>query len=254
MIVSLQVGGIFFAIANVICVAILAWAWLSVRLEPKTLNVTGSAKKEIDSDRIVWDATITSQDGQLTKAYDKLKSDADRVLAFLKSQGIDEKDITFSQITTQKHFAKQVVPQAAVNGVAQPPAVIDSDQVKDYLLTQNVEISSTDMVRVPEVARSVTSLIKDGVEIDSGSPMYLYTKLSELKIDMLAEATKDATTRATQIVTNANGHLGKLVEARMGVMQINPRGSSATSAEGNNDTTSFAKEITAVVEARYELN
>jgi hypothetical protein len=254
MIVSLQVGGIFFAIANIICVAILAWAWLSVRLEPKTLAVTGSAKKEIDSDRIVWDATLSSQDAQLTKAYDKLKSDADRVQAFLKSQGIDEKDITFSQITTQKHFAKQVVPQPAVNGVAQPPTVIDSDQVKDYLLTQNVEISSTDMVRVPEVARLVTSLIKDGVEIDSGSPMYLYTKLSELKIDMLAEATKDATTRATQIVTNANGHLGKLVEARMGVMQINPRGSSATSAEGNNDTTSFAKEITAVVEARYELN
>ena len=70
---------------------------------------------------------------------------------------------------------------------------------------------------------------------------------------MLADATKDATTRATQIVTNANGHLGKLVEAKMGVMQINPKGSSATSAEGNNDTTSFEKEITAVVTARFEL-
>jgi hypothetical protein len=39
----------------------------------------------------------------------------------------------------------------------------------------------------------------------------------------------------------------------MGVMQINPKGSSATSAEGNNDTTSFEKEITAVVTARFEL-
>jgi hypothetical protein len=253
MIVSLQVGGIFFALANVICVAILAWAWLSVRLEPKTLNVTGSAKKQIDSDRIVWDGTLSAQDAELTKAYDKLKTNADHVLAFLKANGISESDITFSQITTQKHFAKQIVPQPEVNGTPQPPAVIDTDQVKDYLLTQNVEVSSTDMVKVPEVARSVTSLIKDGVEIDSGSPMFLYTKLSELKIDMLAEATRDATLRATQIVTNANGHLGKLVEARMGVMQINPRGSSATSAEGNNDTTSFAKEITAVVEARFEL-
>jgi uncharacterized protein len=253
MIVSLQVGGIFFALANVICVAILAWAWLSVRLEPKTLNVTGSAKKQIDSDRIVWDGGLSAQDADLTKAYDKLKSSADKVLAFLKANGIPESDITFSQITTQKHFAKQIVPQPEVNGTPQPPAIIDTDQVKDYLLTQSVEVSSTDMVKVPEVARSVTSLIKDGVEIDSGSPMFLYTKLSELKIDMLAEATRDATLRATQIITNANGRLGKLVEARMGVMQINPRGSSATSAEGNNDTTSFAKEITAVVEARFEL-
>ena len=68
-----------------------------------------------------------------------------------------------------------------------------------------------------------------------------------LKINMLAEATKDATARAEQIVGNANGRLGKLVEARMGAMQINPKGVSATSAEGNNDTTSYEKEITAVV-------
>ena len=56
-----------------------------------------------------------------------------------------------------------------------------------------------------------------------------------------------------QVVNNANGHLGKLVEAKMGVMQINPKGSSATSAEGNNDTTSLEKEITAIVTTRFEL-
>ena len=41
MIVSLQVGGFFFALANVICVAILAWTYLSVKLEPKTIEVKG---------------------------------------------------------------------------------------------------------------------------------------------------------------------------------------------------------------------
>ncbi|HVX86915.1 MAG TPA: SIMPL domain-containing protein [Phycisphaerae bacterium] len=253
MIVSLQVGGIFFALANVICVAILAWAWLSVRLEPKTLNVTGSAHKDIDSDLITWSASYTAWGDTLPAAYDKLKADQDKVAAFLKQSGIPDGNITFSQISTSKTFVKREVPQPAINGVPQPSQWVDTDQVKMFSLTQTVKIESQDMKRVPEVARSITSLIKDGIEIDSGSPEYLYTKLSELKINMLAEATKDATNRATQIVTNANGHLGKLVEARMGVMQINPKGSSATSAEGNNDTTSFQKEITAVVEARFEL-
>jgi hypothetical protein len=91
------------------------------------------------------------------------------------------------------------------------------------------------------------------VQIDSDAPRYLYTKLSELKINMLAEATKDATARAEQIIDNANGRLGKLVEARMGVMQINPKGVSATSAEGINDTSSYEKEITAVVSVKFEV-
>jgi hypothetical protein len=251
MIVSLQVGGFFFALANVICVAILAWTYLSVKLEPKTLEVKGSAKKAIVSDLVTWSGTITAKDADLTKAYDKLKADADKVAAFLKANGILEKDVTFSQIATGKIFVKREVKR--VRDGEESVEFVDTDDVKAWILTQSIRIESADMKKVPEVARSVTSLIKEGVEIDSCTPSYLYTKLSELKIDMLAEATKDATTRAMQIVNNANGHLGRLVEARMGVMQINPKGSSATSAEGNNDTTSIDKEITAIVTARFEL-
>ena len=250
MIVSLQVGGFFFALANVICVAILAWTYIHVKLEPKSIEVKGSAKKAITSDMITWSGSITARNADLPKAYDKLKADADRVAAYLKDKGIPDKDITFSSISTQKVYQKDVVP----NGKNGEPMVVQSHKIEMYVLTQTITIESADLKRVPEVARNVTTLIKDDVEIDSGSPSYLYTKLSELKIDMLAEATKDATTRATQIVTNANGKLGKLVEAKMGVMQINPKGSSATSAEGNNDTTSYEKEITAIVTARFQLD
>jgi hypothetical protein len=261
MIVSLQVGGFFFALANVICVAILAWAYIHVKLEPKTIEVKGSAKKAIESDLITWSASITARDADLPKAYDKLKGDSDRVAAFLKGKGVPDGEITFSSINTEKIYQRELLAPAAQGGapalIAPPnggnPVLVTTNKIELYVLTQNILIESKDMKRVPEVARSVTTLIKDDVEIDSGSPRYLYTKLSELKIDMLAEATRDATSRATQIVTNANGKLGRLVEAKMGVMQINPKGSSATSAEGINDTSNFEKEITAVVTARYEL-
>jgi uncharacterized protein len=264
MIVSLQVGGFFFALANIICVAILAWTYVHVKLEPKTIEVKGSAKKAIESDLITWSGTITARDPDLTKAYDKLKSDSDRVAAFLKGNGVPDGEITFSSINTEKIHKRELLAPAAPDGppvisipgspnTAANPVLVTTNKIELYVLTQNIMIESKDMKRLPEVARSVTTLIKDDVEIDSGSPRYLYTKLSELKIDMLAEATKDATLRASQVVNNANGRLGKLVEAKMGVMQINPKGSSDTSAEGINDTSSFEKEITAIVTARFEL-
>ena len=68
--------------------------------------------------------------------------------------------------------------------------MIPVNRVELYELTQYVTVESKDMKVVPEVSRNITSLIKDDVEIDSGSPRYLYTKLSELKIDMLAERDK----------------------------------------------------------------
>ena len=254
LVVTLRAGGAFFALANVICVAIIAWAYYSVRLQPKTLSVTGSARKAIVSDLVTWSGTVTAKDTNLVQAYDALKLASDKVKRFLVTNGIPETNITFSAITTTRRFHQEIVPAAPAGaGSAQPhPTVITTDKVESYTLSQSIAISSTDMERVPMVSRAITSLIKEGVEIDSQPPCYLYTKLSELKINMLAEATKDATVRAEQIVNNANGRLGKLVEARMGVMQINPKGVTATSAEGINDTSSFEKEITAIVSVKFE--
>ena len=260
VVITLRAGGVFFAIANVICVAILVWAYMEVKFEPKTLAVTGSARKAIVSDMVTWTGTITAKDENLVKAYDVLKVSADKVNAFLLASGIPQADITLSAVNTARRFHQELLAGAPASDEedAKParraaPTIITTEKVDMYTLTQFITVSSADMKRVSDVSRCVTSLIKDGVEIDSAAPSYLYTKLSELKINMLAEATKDATSRAEQIVTNANGRLGKLVEARMGVMQINPKGVSATSAEGNNDTSSYEKDITSVVSVRFEV-
>ena len=255
LIVTLRAGGYLFALANVVCVAILAWAYISVKLERKTISVTGSARKMIVSDVVTWSGTVTANDTDLIKAYDMLKTQSDKVKGFIVAAGIPESDITTASIMTARHFKKELVKSlsGSSSSLSESPAVITTDKIDSYTLTQGISISSTNMNKVPVISRNVTSLIKDGVQIDSEAPRYLYTKLSELKINMLAEATRDATMRAEQIVNNANGHLGKLVEARMGVMQINPKGVSATSSEGINDTTSYEKEITSVVSTKFEV-
>ena len=70
---------------------------------------------------------------------------------------------------------------------------------------------------------------------------------------MLADATKDATARAQQIASNSNARLGAVIDAKMGVMQINAIQSNDVSGSGVNDTTSLDKEISAVVTARFGL-
>lgn len=250
LIVSLQLGGAFFAVANVVCVAILAYAYLSVKHQPRTLEVKGSAKKTIVSDTIAWEGAITARDPNLVKAYEKIKADSDRVVDFLRRAGIADSQIMVGAITTNKIYQREVIPGP---DKSQPQVVVQSNKIEMYVLTQRIRIESHDMDKVPPLSRSVTNLIKDGVEIESAAPQYLYSKLSELKIDMLAEATRDATARATQIVTNANGSLGRLVEAKMGVMQINAKGSTDVSGTGNNDVTSLEKDILAVVTVEFEL-
>ncbi len=97
------------------------------------------------------------------------------------------------------------------------------------------------------------SIRADEAELVSGGISFLYTKTGEAKVAMMAEATKDARTRAEQIAAQGGRKLKELRTARMGVVQINPIYSSATSWEGNNDTSSAEKTITATITASFSL-
>ncbi len=228
VIVSLR-AGVVLAIANVVCVVIIAWAYTYVKAEAKVISVTGSAKKEITSDLVIWAGKIAVNDVDAVKGFDRLKASTDKTVAYLRAQGIAEADVHLSSIWTGKNFARDEKGNP-------------TDKITSYDLIQTVEIHSTDVNRVADVARNVTGLIREGVMVESQPPSYLYTKLADLKIEMLAEATKDATTRARQIATNSGSELGAIRDARMGVMQINAVHSNDVSNSGNNDTSSLEKE------------
>jgi len=173
-------------------------------------------------------------------AYDAVNAAAEKTLAYLRGKGIPHTDLKPSSVSTLKHFVKNDKGQ-------------DTDKISEYELTESVEVSSLEVNKVRDVEHEITTLLKEGILLQSTPPRYLYTHMADLKIAMLAEATKDATTRARQIATNSGAALGAIREARMGVMQINALHSDDVSGSGVNDTSSFDKEITAIVSARFEL-
>ena len=117
-----------------------------------------------------------------------------------------------------------------------------------------ISVRSTDIPRIERVSREVTQLLEQGIPISSDAPLYYYTKLADVKIDMLAEAAANARERALKIVEAAGGAgLGKMWAADMGVININPANSTATSWEGNNDKSSYEKDIITIAHVTYEL-
>jgi len=107
-----------------------------------------------------------------------------------------------------------------------------------YLLDQSVTIESKEVDKIEDISRQVSELINSGVEFYSQDPQYYYTKLSELKIEMIAQATKDANERAKKIAENAGSTVGSLKNANMGVFQIVAQNSSEDFSWGGSFNTS----------------
>lgn len=101
-----------------------------------------------------------------------------------------------------------------------------SQTFNGYNLSQNVQIESKEVEKVENFSRSVSELINSGVELYSNAPEYYYTKLAELKLEIIAEATKDAKMIAEKIAENAGASLGKLKKSDLDIFQIIAQNSS----------------------------
>lgn len=179
----------------------------------------------------------------LKDSYSELDKDRENIKKYLLSKGIKPGNIVFSAVEINKEFEN----------------IYDNSGNKTktiftgYRLQQNIQIESNEVDKVEEVSRQVSELINSGIEFYSNSPQYYYTKLAELKIKMIAEATKDAYSRAKKIAENAGSDVGKLKSADMGVFQIVAQNSSEEFSWGGSfNTTSKRKTATITVKLEYQ--
>lgn len=233
--------GLCIAVATIVSSIIISQGVYRVmRFTREVISVTGSAQKEIRSDYATWSGNFSIRGEDLVTCYNLLNDDREKVKAYLLSKGVNEQEMTFSQVRTMTFY--QRTPQG-----------YETSQVESYHLNQQVEIGSNDVDKITNISRESTELILQGVQFESWSPSYFYTKLDELRVEMLAQATENAKQRAENMAGAAGNRVGLMRSARMGVFQITPVSSTAISDYGMNDTSSLEKKITAVVSVTFAI-
>ncbi len=204
------------------------------------LVITGSAKRPIESDYIILRFSVSSQEPTAKAAYQNLKRQTERVRAYLQEQQVPDDAITWSGIRTY------TIPEITVNGR-------ETGQILAYRLSQYWEIRSSEVEKYAQLPLEANELINEGINLVSEPPQYLYTKLSQLRVEMMAEATKDATARAKAIANSTGNQVGAIRSAKTGVFQITSRNSTDVSDYGIYDTSSLEKDITAVVSVSFGM-
>jgi hypothetical protein len=203
-------------------ISIIAAAWLAgsaFKYRSKameTIVVTGLAEKDFTSDLIVWNGSYSRKSMDLKAAYSDLKADENAIRNYLVGKGISADEIIFSSVTINKEFSAKTNENGGQI----------SREFTGFNLMQTVTIQSGDVDKVDKISREATELIESGIEFNSQPPSFYNTKLSEVKMDLLARASADAKQRAEAIAKNAGSHLGNLRKATMGVFQITGKNSN----------------------------
>src|SRR4051812_35153904 len=194
----------------------------------ETIVVTGLAEKDFISDLIVWSGSYSRKALDLKNAYAALKQDENAIRQYLKTKSIAASEMIFSSVEINKEFNPRIDQQGRQLG----------QEFTGYNLTQVVKVESVNVDKIERISREVTELIESGIEFSSSPPAYYYSKLSDVKIDLLGKASSDGKARAETIAKNAGSKLGSLKKASMGVFQITGKNSNENYSYGGAFNTS----------------
>lgn len=237
----------FFLIIG-LSVVVSAWlvsgAFVKTKQAKSQVSVTGLASKDFESDLIVWECSFSRLAETSQEAFELLKKDMEVIQAYLSKKGIKPGETVFKAVDISKEYQWVRMPDGN-----------ERQSFIGYKLTQRFTIESKETVKVEEVSRGITDLIDQGIEIYSSAPDFFYTRLADLKINLLAEATKDARIRAEKIAENAESDLGDLRSGEMGIFQITAQnGNEDYSWGGTYNTSSKRKTASITVRLQFALD
>jgi len=179
----------------------------------RTVTVKGLSEKEFESDIVIWPIQFTAAGNNLEELYEDIEGNTKNISEFLSGKGISKKEISFSAPSITDKSAQQY-----------------GDRTKAefrYTAIQTVTVYSKDIDSVRKVMGQLSELGKKGIVFTGGNyesqTEYLFTRLNEIKPEMIEEATRKAREVAEKFASDSKSTLGKIRKATQGQFSINAR-------------------------------
>jgi len=227
------------AVAMLLSAIILGSSYYNARKQVNTIRVVGYAAGEYESDILKWRLTFSINTTQANQAqgFQLLGRDLTRFRDFLDRKGFDTREIEIMQ---------------AFNW----PIYNRDGNISGHQFQQPVAFTLRDTARFKEIENimfDMSELIATGVTITNSSIEYYISRLPEVKLEIIAEATKDARERALTVANTTSTRLGKLMNGRVGVFQITEPFSAEVQSMGMFHTHTRRKQIAVTFTGVFEL-
>jgi hypothetical protein len=245
-----EAPAVIISVALIICALIAAYAALKIRNAGNVIAVTGSAEKIVTSDTAKWTSNLSRSTDASGLKYGsaQIKQDAEVAKKYFTSQGIKPEEITVQPPTISPVCESQNNTIYDKFGNQN----CGSGAPKGWSLQQVMTIESSDVKKVADLSQKAgDALVSQGLVFSSQNLEYYYSKLGDLRLELLSSATKNAKERADQIAKSTGGKIGTVQSSSMGVFQVTAKNSVDVSDYGSYDTSALEKKVTAVVRASF---
>jgi len=169
----------------------------------RAVTVRGLAERDVTADLATWTISYSASSTNLAQAQAKAKSDTDAIEAFFDDLGF---------------------PDDALQPTGANVSSYTNDGITTYTVRQRIALRTEDIERAQKAVARQFDLVGRGVFLEEGSGMsYSFTRLNDIKPEMVAEATRDARNAAQQFAEDSGAQVGAIKTATQGYFSIEAR-------------------------------
>ena len=214
------------------------WYYYQSKVNSNFVTVKGLAETNVKADLAIWNLKFVVTADNLTAAQQNIASHRGVIYEFLQQQGIAKAEISEGRVETNDLLAN--------------PYRSNNDVASRFIVSQTITVRSENVDVIDKALRNNGELVARGIILDSqyGSPVYyIFTKLNDIKPQMLEEATKNAAAAAAEFAKSSDSRVGRIRRASQGVFSILPLEQTPDVSE----TQSINKKVRVVSTIEYWL-
>lgn len=226
-------SGFFIGLGLVIMGIGLTAAISNFKKADRHVSVRGLSEREVEADMVLWPVVYTQTGNDLQTIYKELEIKNKAVVEFLTTAGIDRSEV--------------MVNSASV-------ADLDADRYSTnqrgyrYIATQVITVNSSNVAQVVDLQSRQNELFKYNIALQTDAYQYptkfIFSKLNEIKPEMIEEATKAARESAEKFAADSDSEIGAIINATQGQFSI----------EDRDQYTPQIKKVRVVTQIGYSIN
>jgi hypothetical protein len=227
-------------LGSFVCIGLMALGYqiskgiIHIKSLDRTVTVKGLSEREVPADIAIWPITFQEAGNDLNGLFSSIQQKNALVVDYLQNLGVKTEEISVS-----------------------PPGILDkqaagysgSDTFKfRYSGDSTITVYSENVGNIREAMDRLVELGKQGIAFArqgyQTQTEFIFTKLNDIKPEMIEEATKNAREVAEKFARDSNSTLGKIKRASQGQFSI-----------GNRDNnTPYIKKVRVVSTIEYYLS
>ncbi|MES2146745.1 MAG: SIMPL domain-containing protein [Pseudomonadota bacterium] len=206
------------------------------KMAERSVTVRGVSERDVTANLATWSIEFSHKGTDLGPVQQSVDAQANSVRRFFQRSGFQPASIVDSNISVSREHDP--------DDAAAPDRLI---------VRRTIQLRTSDVMRTRQAFANQAELLRDGVEMSGSDVSYVFTRLNQLKPEMIGEANKNARLSAEQFAHDSGASVGRIKSASQGYFSVGPRDGEQCEDCGSTGSNSPFQKVRVVTTIDYDL-